>query len=183
MWMLFEIFKFSLVTDIWSISRKFILSLHLIHVSNRKIRHYVHWIWRYKVLSLKRLFQNRIMWEEEWLVTLGQCIKTKIKDQHQSKIPLQYVKRTHWVLFRNINLKLNHHTGDKWFMHGPKSTRRISCQVWNTPDDYPEFSLNTYRRSMVTIPIRFFFQEGLDRNILGKWTYVWIIANALDISY
>ena len=36
------------------------------------------------------------------------------------EIPLHYVKLTHQLSFRNINLKLDNRTRGKWFIHSPK---------------------------------------------------------------
>ena len=37
-----------------------------------------------------------------------------------SFFPLHCVKLTHQLSFKNLTLNVDHHTGDKWFTHGPK---------------------------------------------------------------
>ena len=53
-------------------------------------------------------------------ITFGQCIKTIKKTKHQKKIHLRYVKLTHQLSVRNMNMNMGHHTGGKWFIHGPQ---------------------------------------------------------------
>ena len=33
--------------------------------------------------------------------------------------------------------KVDHHTGDKWLIHGTIRRRAISCKTWNSPVEYP----------------------------------------------
>ena len=84
----------------------------------RKNRDYVYGIWEYQVIKKAISEWNHIRGVIK--VTFGQCIKAMIKVKHQSKIPLHYGKLSHQLSFKNINLKLDHHTGGKWFIHDPE---------------------------------------------------------------
>ena len=46
--------------------------------------------------------------------------------KHQWKIPVYYVKFKHQLSFRNMNLKLDHNTAGKWFIHN-----KYNGPVWN----------------------------------------------------
>ena len=80
----------------------------------RKSRDYVYGKWWSVVLRIKKAISGWSHMRGIIKVTFGQCIKTITKTKHR------YVKLTHQLSFRNINLKLDHHTAVKWFIHDPK---------------------------------------------------------------
>ena len=43
-----------------------------------------------------------------------------IEENIQKNIPGHYIKLTHQLSFRNLHLKVEHQTGSKGFIHGPK---------------------------------------------------------------
>ena len=51
--------------------------------------------------------------------THGWCVKTRIKAKRK-KTHLHHIKFEHQLLFGTINLKVDHKTGGKWVIHGPK---------------------------------------------------------------
>ena len=59
-----------------------------------------------------------------------------MKNKNQQKQP-PYVKLAHQPSFRNVNLKLDHHTGGKWFIHGPKH-RKENKLLSLKHSDYPD---------------------------------------------
>ena len=46
--------------------------------------------------------------------------KTWIQARNQEKIPLHHVKLSYQLTIKNLNLKVDHHTGGKCCIHGPK---------------------------------------------------------------
>ena len=53
------------------------------------------------------------------------------------KNPLYHIKLSHQVTIKNLNLKVDHHTGDKWFIHSPKHSKenqllRLHCSGTGT---------------------------------------------------
>ena len=70
------------------------------------------------------------------------------KDNNKSKIkPLHYIKLAHQLSFRNINLKLDHNTAGKWFIHSP--THLKENQLLNVKHSWFSWVNYEKRRSMV----------------------------------
>ena len=60
------------------------------------------------------------LYERNNNVYIWAMYKDNYKTEYQYKIHLHYAKLTHQLSFRKNNLKLDHRTGEKWFIHGPK---------------------------------------------------------------
>ena len=61
--------------------------------------------------------------------------KTQIKARNQEKNPSLYIKLSHQLKIKNLNLKVDHHTGGSW----PQTLQGESVAKPRTPapDDYP----------------------------------------------
>ena len=71
--------------------------------------------------------KSKIVWKEQQQAKFRSCVKTWIKARNQQKFSLHYTKRIHPLPFKNIKLKVGHHTGGKWFITSLNTTRRTSC--------------------------------------------------------
>ena len=106
--------------------------------------------------------------------------KEKIRDIDQYQIRLHFVKLTQQMSFRNLNLKLDPHTGGKWFIHGPKKRKanQLLSQKHSCWLSWVYYVNMIIRRSMETSPIRFFSRRKfVGENILET------VPHTLDISY
>ena len=46
--------------------------------------------------------------------------ETCTKVTNQQKLLLHQINFSHQLAYKNLNLKVDHHTGGKWFIHDPK---------------------------------------------------------------
>ena len=96
-------------------------SLNSIFICVNKNEKRLHlWKWEHLVPRIKKAISEWSHMRGTVKITPGQCIKIIYKYIHQQKLPLHNAKLTHHFSFRNINLKLDHHRGGKWFILSPK---------------------------------------------------------------
>ena len=74
----------------------------------------------------KKLFKSKIIWKENDRQNLGD-VKICNNNKRQSKMLLHYFKLT-YQLYKNINIKMNHHTRGKWFIHGPQKNQLLTLE-------------------------------------------------------
>ena len=71
---------------------------------------------------------------------LGWCKNTLRQDIDKIKNYLHFTKITYQLMFlKNKDLKVDHHTGGKWFIEGPKRHKENQLQSLE-PAVYPKYS-------------------------------------------
>ena len=71
-------------------------------------------------------FERKNNWQNLGIVY---NMNTGYKSKEKSFSTNNNVKLSHQLIIKNLNLKVNHHTGGKWFIHGPK--REVRCKLSN----------------------------------------------------
>ena len=87
--------------------------------------------------------------------------------------------------FKNRNLKVDHHTKSKWFIHCPKRHRENRLQslkhsYWMSLIFYVNL---IWRRPFVYYPILCSKRMSMDRNILGRWMNVEMLCLLLWLRF
>ena len=99
-------------------------------------RDYVNEQGKYKVLTIRKLFESKSIWEENDRQNLGNvCNMNKSKNKSIEKEPLHHIKFSHRPTDKILNLKVDHHTGGKLFIHGQKHHGENQLLSLNIPAD------------------------------------------------
>ena len=86
----------------------------------RNSSNYGYTVWLFKVFSIKKLLHSKIIRKENNRQSFGNGHKTHGKPGNKQRTPFHHTNLTHQRSFKNINLRIDHHTRGKWFIQSLK---------------------------------------------------------------